>query len=165
MSRRLSSLFAVTTFIIGLLVSPRPASAQVEFSPSFNPELHVPRLSETIKIDGELDDPGWRKAARAMGFAEVSPGDQVKPPVESAALIAYNATYLYVALIAYDDPSTVRVSWRDRDEIFRDDYFGVLFDTYGDASWGYELFVNPLGVQGDLRMLSNGAEEIAFTIH
>ncbi|MDH4157110.1 MAG: carbohydrate binding family 9 domain-containing protein [candidate division Zixibacteria bacterium] len=164
MACRSSLMCAAAIVTAVLLVNPNSVFAEGEFSPSFRPELEVPRLSEAIKIDGELDDPGWRKAARATGFAETSPGDQVAPPVRSEALIAYNATYLYVALIAYDSPDAVRVSWRDRDEIFRDDYFGVMLDTYGDASWGYELFVNPLGIQGDLRMLSNGSEEIAFDI-
>jgi hypothetical protein len=55
-----------------------------------------------------------------------------------------------------DDPRAVRVSLRERDNIFSDDYFGIMIDTYGDHAWGYEFFVNPLGIQGDLRIGPDG---------
>jgi hypothetical protein len=129
------------------------------FHPHFKPTLAVPRLTAPIVIDGELDDPGWKEAAHATGFAEVDPGDQVKPQVESEAWVAYDEKNLYVAIIAGDDPGEVRASLRERDNIFSDDYFGLLLDTYGDRAWGYEFFVNPLGIQGDLRIGSDGNDD------
>jgi hypothetical protein len=132
------------------------------FSPQFRPTLEAVPLRGEIVIDGELDDSGWRRAAIARGFTEVSPGDQVEPPVESEAWVTYDDMHLYVALIAYDDPSAIRVSLRERDNIFRDDYFGVLIDTYGDQSRGYELFVNPLGIQGDMLIDADGSEDSSF---
>jgi hypothetical protein len=39
-----------------------------------------------------------------------------------------------------------------------------MLDTYGDHSWGYEFFVNPLGIQGDLRMHSGGEEDISYDL-
>jgi hypothetical protein len=112
------------------------------FHPSFKPTTTVPRLTTPILIDGELDDPGRKQAARATEFSDVDPGDQVKPPVESETWIAYDEKNLYVAFIARDDPRAVRVSLCERDNIFSDDYFGLVLDTYGDRVWGYEFFVN-----------------------
>ncbi len=153
-----------TVAAVTLLLGGAVASADDSFQPSFDPTLNVIPINGSISVDGRLDDSGWRDAVRASGFAEVSPGDQTKPPVESAALITYDASNLYVALIAWDDPSNIRVSLRDRDNIFRDDYFGLLFDTYGDFAWAYELFVNPVGIQGDLRIESDGSEDISFDV-
>lgn len=138
------------------------ASPNADFAPQYLPSLAVERAAGAIRVDGFLDDAGWREAARATGFAEVSPGDQVAPPVDSEAWITYDDDNLYVALIAYDDPREVRVSLRDRDNIFTDDYFGLMLDTYGDLGWGYEFFVNPLGIQGDLRLAGDGSEDISF---
>lgn len=135
-----------------------------DFKPQFKPTLNVPRLEGKITIDGELDEPAWKQAAVADGFSENTPGDCTKPPVQSKVLVGYDDQNLYLAFIAYDDPSTIRVSYRDRDNIFRDDYIGILLDTYGDASWSYELFVNPLGMQGDLRAVNNGNEDESFDI-
>ena len=113
------------------------AIASPKFTPSFDPEIKIIKINEKITIDGLLNEPAWENAARADNFSEVDPGDQIKPPVASEALLAYDETNLYVALIAYDDPKTIRVSLRDRDNIFQDDYFGIMIDTYGDFSWGY----------------------------
>ena len=136
--------------------------ADTTFKPNWLPKLDVPRASGTISIDGDLSDAGWRYAAVADNFAEHSPEDQTRPPVQTKVLVTYSPSTLYLAFVAYDDPSAVRYSYRDRDEIFSDDYIGLLLDTYGDASWAYEIFFNPLGIQGDLRMLSNGNEDASF---
>lgn len=144
---------------------PLVISAQADFRPQYRPALHISKhIGGPVTIDGIFDEPAWRNAAVADGFAENDPGDQVKPPVDSRVLITYDNSNLYLGFIAYDDPATIRYSLRDRDNIFQDDYFGIMLDTYGDASWAYELFVNPLGLQGDLRMLPNGSEDISFDL-
>ena len=146
------------------LATAAPLPAHAEFTPQFQPTLNITRATGKITIDGDLNDSAWENAAVAENFTEFNPGDQVEPPVKSRALVTYDDTYLYVALIAEDDPTAVRVSLRDRDRIFTDDYFGIMLDTYGEQAWAYELFVNPYGIQGDLRMATSGNEEIAFDI-
>ena len=141
-----------------------PARADDGFQPDFHPVLNVSKVQGSIEIDGDLTDDGWKSAARATGFVEVNPGDNARPEVEAAALVTYDESNLFVALIAWDNPQDIRVSMSDRDAIFRDDYFGVMLDTYGDYAWGYEMFVNPLGIQGDLRLLSDGSEDISLDI-
>src|SRR5690606_37098291 len=147
-----------------ILCGTTPAVAQTPFVPNEKPRLEVGRAAGAIKIDGELDDAGWIGAAKADNFAEHTPGDKVRPPVATEVLVTYDAESFYLAFICYDDPATVRVTMRDRDEIFSDDYVGIILDTYGDAAWAYELFVNPYGLQGDLKMLSDGEEELTFDI-
>jgi hypothetical protein len=156
-SPALTALFALLGAALG---APEAAA----FQPRFHPTLSVSPTPGSIHVDGELDDAGWKGAAVADGFAEVNPGDQIEPPVKSEAWVTFDDANLYVALIAYDDPKAVRVNVTDRDNIFDDDYFGLMLDTYGNQSWGYELFVNPLGIQGDLRLESGGNEDGSFDI-
>lgn len=134
-----------------------------EFQPNVKPVLEVNRIHSSIQIDGELDDSGWVGAATATNFTETWPGNQIKPPVQTEALVTYDDNYLYIAFKCYDDPQTVRASLRDRDECFSDDYIGIILDTYGDAAWAYEIFVNPLGIQGDLRWTPDG-EDVSFDL-
>lgn len=134
------------------------------FRPQFKPTLEIRRATGAIRIDGELGDAGWQDAARALGFAEVSPGDQIAPPVESEAWATYDEHQLYLALVAHDDPAAIRVSLCERDQIWNDDYFGLMLDTYGDHNWGYEFFVNPLGIQGDLRIFTGGDEDLSYDL-
>jgi hypothetical protein len=143
---------------------PQASRAQT-FTPQYHPTLHVTRnTAGPITLDGSLTDPAWQQAAYAENFVETSPGDQIKPLVDSRVYITYDDDYLYLGFVAHDDPATVRYSVRDRDKIFRDDYFGIMLDTYGDASWPYEFYSNPIGMQGDMRMLANGDEEMAFDV-
>jgi hypothetical protein len=148
-----------------LLAAPSPTQAETPpaFQPQYRPTLHVVRAGGPIHIDGDLGDAGWESAARALGFAEVEPGDQIEPPVQSEAWMTYDDVNLYLALIAHDRPEEVRASLRERDQIWTDDYFGLILDTYGDLAWAYELFVNPLGIQGDLRMLGDD-EDISMDL-
>lgn len=147
-----------------ILALPFSVQAEEPYEPRVQPTLAVTRTSGPIQIDGNLEDEGWKNAAIADRFIETSPGDLVKPPVRSEAWVTYDQHNLYVALIAYDNPDEVRVSVRDRDNIYRDDYFGIMLDTYGESSWGYELFVNALGIQGDLRMEGSGGEDGSFDL-
>ncbi|MGD8700367.1 MAG: DUF5916 domain-containing protein [Gemmatimonadales bacterium] len=134
------------------------------FAPNHLPSLQVARSPGPIAVDGDLDDAGWVGAARATNFAENFPNEQAEPPVLSEAWVTYDDDNLYVALIAYDDPRTIRASLRERDEAWSDDYFGILLDTYGDASWAYFLFANPLGIQLDTRFSTNSGEDESFDI-
>jgi hypothetical protein len=88
----------------------------------------------------------------------------VAPPVTTEVLAAYDSDNFYLAFIATDDPASLRASFRDRDEVYRDDYVGILFDTFGNNEWYYELFVNPLGIQMDLRWTNGFGEDMSFDV-
>jgi hypothetical protein len=133
------------------------------FIPNLKPGLMVTRLDGVIEIDGDIGDAGWATAARATNFTETFPGDQVRPPVDTEVLITYDDEHLYVAFIVHDDPGAIRASMRARDEIFNDDFVGIILDTYDNQAWAYELFVNPLGIQGDLRWTDDG-EDVGFDL-
>lgn len=160
---RLLTILPLLVFCL-LVTSAASVLGDTDFTPDYHPVLHVSATDGAIDIDGDLNDPGWRNAARATNFCETSPGDQIKPTVRTEALVTYDQSHLYIAIIAWDDPSHVRVSMCDRDNIFRDDYVGILVDTYADMAWGYEIFANPLGIQGDLRITSDGNEDISLNL-
>jgi len=145
-------------------VPPAVSGPETVFAPQIQPSLHVMRAVGAIELDGELDDPGWRGAARADGFSMNFPEEMGRPDVESEVLVTYDEDNLYLAFIAHDDPSGIRASLRDRDEMWQDDYFGILLDTYGDASWAVYLFANPYGVQGDTRFAVTSGEDSSFDL-
>lgn len=147
--------------VLALLTVPAPADDT--FNPNIKPTLRIPRAAGPIEIDGAIEDPGWGGAARAANFSEYNPGDMARPSVETEVLVAYDDANFYMAFFAYDDPDAIRYSLRDRDEAWDDDVVGIMLDTYGDAAWAYEIFCNPLGVQGDIRWAS-GDEDTGFDI-
>lgn len=139
-----------------------PFCQGADFTPVFNPQLHIAATTEEITLDGVLDEPVWAAAAVADNFVEHSPGDQTQPPVETRVLVTYGPDHLYVAFICQDDPAQVRASFCKRDQIFSDDNVFVCLDPYGDGATGYEIAVNPLGIQGDLFFSANGGEDMSY---
>lgn len=159
--RRDTLLAALLTVLAGCGLA--SASESASFQPNDRPVLDVRRASGPIRVDGRLDDPGWESVARAANFVETWPGDNVQPPIEHQAWMTYDDERLYFAVLVRDDPEALRASLRDRDEIWRDDYVGLIFDTYGTGAWAYEIFINPLGVQMDLRWTPEG-EDMGFDV-
>lgn len=111
----------------------------------------IPRIGAGIVIDGELGDAAWSEAGVFELPFEISPGDNLPAPAKTTARIGYTDDALYVSFVAQDpNPSEIRAHLRDRDSAFRDDFIGIILDTFDDQRRAYEFFVNPLGVQMDL---------------
>jgi hypothetical protein len=141
---------------VALLV-PVAAPAQVASEPTpaiARASADLPRLPHSdasVAIDGVLDDAIWKQALVVDLTVETSPGENTPPPVETHAYLVEDGSRLLIAFDARDpEPDKIRAYLRDRDSAFNDDFVGVVIDSFNDARYGYEFFVNPLGVQMDL---------------
>lgn len=154
-------LVGVVTGVCVQVVCVRPGCAQ-DYTPVYHPRLKISRAAGVIEIDGDLGDAGWKGAAKAGNFAEHNPGDQTKPEVDTEVLVTYDDANLYVGWICYDDPSHVRASFCERDEIFSGDYVILCLDTFGESALAYEISANPYGIPGDLLYSSANGEDITY---
>ena len=137
-----------TRLILALLAFSGVLHAQA--TPAVTPH-DIPRLPEGIVIDGQLDDAAWAAAAEYALAYEIEPGDNIAAPVTTSARIGYTSDALYVSFKAMDPrPGDIRAHLRDRDAAYRDDFIGIMVDTFDDQRRAYEFFVNPYGVQMDL---------------
>ena len=135
-------LFLALLFLSGALHAQTP--------PAVTPH-DIPRLPEGIVIDGKLDDAAWASAGEYDLTYEIAPDDNTVSKVTTKARIGYTEDALYVSFRAQDPkPSDIRAHLRDRDAAYRDDFIGIMVDTFDDQRRGYEFFVNPYGVQMDL---------------
>jgi hypothetical protein len=135
------------------------------FTPNASLEFSIGSIGGQVKIDGKLDEAFWHQAARLSNFCEVEPGENIKPKVETEAYFAHDAEFLYMAFVCHDaDVSAIRASICDRDRIFQDDFIGIMIDTFTDNQNGYEFFVNPHGIQGDLKRTSDNEDSSFDTI-
>lgn len=144
----------LTVCLVALLTSAHVharARGQSEAAPPPPPTIQVTRTSEAIKVDGHLDEAVWSQVKPVELPFEVNPGENVPAPVRTEFLITYDSNSLYLAFRAFDpEPSAIRAHVTDRDRAYRDDFVGIMLDTFNDKRRGYEFFVNPLGVQMDL---------------
>lgn len=114
-------------------------------------QYRVEPTAEPIRIDAVLDEAAWSSAEPMEFDAETFPGQNIAPPVRTVGYMTYDANRLYVAFRAFDpNPEQIRAHLSDRDSAYRDDFVGVVLDTFNDNRRAFEFFVNPFGVQMDL---------------
>jgi hypothetical protein len=167
--------FLVIGVLLSLLIRANPVQAQPSsvpiqqeersnnFYPNLKPNLNVPIITSKITIDGDLGERAWQEAAVATNFSENYPREKRRPPIGIKAYMAYDAENVYVAYVIEDDPARIRAHMNDRDNIWQDDYAGMLLDTQGDGQVTYFIAANPLGIQGDTRS-GNGEEDMSFDL-
>ena len=141
-------------------------TTSINYKPQFIPEIFIHKVKDnSIIVDGKLDDEGWKNAAVAKNFVEISPRDNGKPNADTKVLVAYDDDNLFLAVINYEpDMSSVRANVCDRDKIYSDDFCGLMLDTYGDSKQAYEIYCNPYGIQGDLLEEVSGNEDSNFDL-
>lgn len=126
-----------------LLTAPAIAAAQ-------RPEVTVPEAADSTVIDGRLDEPIWRRAARIDGFHQYQPVDSRPAEDSTVVLLWYSRDALHVGIKAYNRiPESVRATVTDRDNIGNDDRVTIYLDTFDDQRRAYFFGVNPYGIQDD----------------
>src|SRR4029453_2325907 len=68
----------------------------------------LPRTSAEIKLDGNLDDPGWKDALVGSQLYVNSPGNNTPPKVKTTAYLAYDNQDLDIGIKA-DDPNPSKI--------------------------------------------------------
>ncbi len=120
-------------------------------------ELAAVRLEAPPAIDGRLDDPAWRTAARVEGFVQIRPVHGEPSPVITTVFLGYDDEALYVAFRCQDDDlGHLAAAVTSRDGEFDDDTVLVMLDTFRDGDSAYYFGTNSLGTQFDGTVANNG---------
>jgi hypothetical protein len=128
------------------------------------PRLEPVRTTTPPTIDGRLDDAVWQGAPLVpeTDWLTYNPlnGDHI--PQRTEVRVAYDDRALYFAFRCDDpEPQRVRGTLSRRDNLFQDDWVGLSLDSVGNGQSSYDLFVNPLGVQGDILTTPSAGENDA----
>src|SRR5437764_2616649 len=126
-----------------------PGKRSIVLPPEKAQPLTMPKFDKPPTIDGKLDDEIWKSAIILKDFYQTQPGDNIAPSKPNEVMIGYDAKFIYIAFHCYDEPDKVRATIPKRDNIFNDDYVGILFDTFNDGRKAYEFDFSPLGIQAD----------------
>src|SRR5687767_971214 len=141
-----------------------PAGGNVVLPPEKANPVTIPKFETPPVIDGKLDEPVWQGAAVLKDFYQINPGDNVAPSKPTEVLIGYDPKFLYVAFRAFDEPDKIRSTIAKRDNIWQDDYVGFYLDTFNDKRKAFEMFFNPLGIQGDGVLTEGRGEDMSVDI-
>ena len=110
----------------------------------------VPRIDTVATIDGNLDEPVWRRAARLTDFSQYQPVDGRPSAEPTEVLVWYAPDAIYFGIRAREiHGNVVRATHANRDNIDSEDQIQILLDTDNARQIAFLFGVNPYGVQQD----------------
>lgn len=106
------------------------------------------RLVEALRLDGRLDEPMYTQVEPIGDFIQQEPREGQPATEKTEAWVFFDDKAIYVAARCWDSEPERRVAnemRRDHFNLFQNDHFGVIFDTFRDRRNGFLFYVNPLG--------------------
>ena len=109
----------------------------------------LPRIEDTIVIDGRVDEPAWEQVP-ILPLIMYEPSFNGAMTERSDLQIGHDDQYLYASARLYDsDPDNIRANSMYRDRYSGDDAFSVILDTYNDRQNAIWFSTNPNGIRMD----------------
>ncbi len=107
-----------------------------------------PLGKETLKVDGRLDEAVYSRFEPASDFIQQEPKEGEPATERTEAWVFFDDKNIYVAARCTDTHPERRVAnelRRDNFNLFENDNFAVIFDTFHDKRNGYLFYTTPLG--------------------
>jgi hypothetical protein len=140
-----------------------PKDALQQSTPAQSTEskrIQAIRVSDTIKIDGVLDEADWSLAQPATDFRQERPIEGAPASERTEVRVLFDDKNIYFGIRAFDSDAT-HINARElvRDASFsNDDRIEILLDTYHDRRNAFRFAVNPLGTQQDALITDEGRD-------
>jgi len=149
MCRFFTILFAL------LLVLPLGAQETVQ------PFIKGSISSESVQLDGRLNDPAWAGADSIPNLTMIEPTAGLPPTYRTVVKVLLSPKNIFLGIRCYDaEPEKIVAFSKARDaELEDEDYIKVILDTYHDGRNGYIFAINPFGARYDALVSNNGESE------
>ena len=118
------------------------------------------KLTEGIRLDGQLDEQVYHTVPAITGLIQQVPDEGAPATEKTEAWIMFDERNVYVAGRVWD--SAPPSAWvanemrRDTSQLRENDTFAVLFDTFYDRRNGVGFYTNPLGALADFAITNEG---------
>ncbi len=125
-----------------------------------NATVRAVRLTESIRLDGRLDEEMYSRVPALTGFLQTLPDEGAPATENTEAWIWFDDENVYVSAKLYD--SAPESEWvanemrRDTNQLRNNDTFSVSFDTYYDHRNALFFYTNPLGARADIQHTNEG---------
>lgn len=120
---------------------------------------HTSRITQSIKIDGILDEEVWQSGNIASDFIALEPVPGEKAEQKSEVKIFYDDEAVFIGAFLHEvSKDSILRELTERDRIGNTDWFGFVIDTYRDHLNGFEFIVTASGVQFDAKLSTFGED-------
>lgn len=127
--------------------------------------LQAKYITESIKLDGNLDEAVWQTANAADNFWQFFPTDTARSKLKTSVNILYNDKTLYVGIRAHTTDNKHVIASLKRDfSGTANDNVALVFDTYSDGANAFLFGVTPYGVQREV-LISQGGTREGFNVN
>ena len=121
--------------------------------------VYITRIDQPITLDGFSDEPAWQNVD-PFPMIMYQPSFGGSPSEKTEVRVAYDDTYMYFSIRAYDsNPAGIRDNILFRDRFGSDDYFEVMIDTFNDNENSLVFTTNPAGIRRDVAITQDGVGE------
>jgi hypothetical protein len=127
--------------------------------------LQTKFISESITIDGKLDEKTWESASEASNFIMFEPdnGKPIPDTKKTEVKVVYDNDAIYIAAILYDnEPSKILKEITKRDEFGTSDIFGVFINGFNDGQQDFQFYVNAADGQADCLTTDANGEDYSW---
>jgi len=120
------------------------------------------RVDASPEIDGILEEERWGIAPAATNFIQKQPAEGKPATEDTEVRILYDRDNLYIGVMCFDsEPEKIIANEKRRDSrnIYDNDHFQIMLDTFHDRRNGYIFVINPMGAKLDLQVRKEGKRE------
>ncbi|TDW46453.1 carbohydrate binding protein with CBM9 domain [Flavobacterium sp. 270] len=127
--------------------------------------LQARSTSQSISIDGKLDEPAWENAAIATDFVMLDPdnGKPIPDTKKTEIKVLYNNDAIYIGAMMYDDePDKILKEISQRDNFGTADLFGAFINGFNDGQQDFMFYVTASDVQADCIITDANGEDYSW---
>jgi hypothetical protein len=125
--------------------------------------LSIRKSTDKIKLDGELNEEGWKQAETGTDFWIKYPTDDEKAVSKTEMRVTYDENNIYFAAICYDSLPLVAQSLKRDSRIRENDGIGIVIDPVNKKTNGFYFSVSAYNVQADDLITAGNESELNFS--
>ncbi|WP_456460391.1 DUF5916 domain-containing protein [Reichenbachiella sp.] len=125
-----------------------------------NFQLPIERIDAEVKLDGQLEESFWAELTPSSDFINKWPQDTGLAKAKTTVRLAYDANFLYVSAVCYQDMDELIIQSLKRDNtgaFWDSDGFSILLDPINTKTNGYLFGVNAGGAQVEATLTARGS--------
>ena len=129
-------------------------------TPDGSVTIRAVRLNEALVLDGRLDDPIYHDTLPIDGFVQQEPREGEPATEKTEVWVAYDDDAMYVGARLWESDPSRRVMSdmrRDATNLYNNDHFALMIDTFNDRRNGYVFYANAQGGMADSQVANENA--------